>query len=57
VKETFHRSGRSKWADRAAMQQRQAEMAAAQAKIDANKAAIAAANKRFGDLCEYNILG
>jgi OmpA-OmpF porin, OOP family len=31
-------------------------MAAAQAKIDANKAAIAAANKRFGELGDYNIL-
>ena len=40
-----------------AMQQQQQQMAAAQAKIDANKAAIAAANKRFGELGDYNILG
>jgi outer membrane protein OmpA-like peptidoglycan-associated protein len=40
-----------------AMSQQQQEMAAAQAKIDANKAAIAAANKRFGELGDYNILG
>jgi OmpA-OmpF porin, OOP family len=41
----------------AALQQQQQEMAAAQAKIDANKAAIAEANKRFGELGDYNILG
>src|SRR5271165_5893818 len=41
----------------AQIQEQQQEMAAAQAKIDANKAAIAAANKRFGELGEYNILG
>jgi OOP family OmpA-OmpF porin len=40
-----------------AMTQQQQEMAAAQAKMDANKAAIAAANKRFGELGDYNILG
>ncbi len=39
------------------IQQQQQEMAAAQAKIDANKAAIATANKRFGELGDYNILG
>jgi OmpA-OmpF porin, OOP family len=39
------------------IQQQQQEMAAAQAKIDANKAAIAEANKRFGELGDYNILG
>jgi OOP family OmpA-OmpF porin len=38
-------------------QQQQQEMAGAQAKIDANNAAIAAANKRFGELGDYNILG
>jgi OOP family OmpA-OmpF porin len=37
----------------AEQQQQQAE----EAKIAANKAAIAAANKRFGELGEYNILG
>jgi OOP family OmpA-OmpF porin len=31
-------------------------MAEAQAKIDANKAAIAEANKRFGQLDDYNIM-
>jgi OmpA-OmpF porin, OOP family len=39
------------------IQQQKQEMAAAQTKIDANKAAIAAANKRFGELGDYNILG
>jgi outer membrane protein OmpA-like peptidoglycan-associated protein len=38
------------------MQEQQQQMAAAQAKIDANKAAIEAANKRFGQLDDYNIL-
>lgn len=37
-------------------QQQQAEMTAEQAKIAANKAAIAAANKRFGELGDYNIM-
>jgi OOP family OmpA-OmpF porin len=41
----------------ATLQQQQQETAAAQAKIDANKAAIAEANKRFGELGDYNILG
>jgi outer membrane protein OmpA-like peptidoglycan-associated protein len=41
----------------AALQQQQQAMAAAQAKIDANKAAIAEDNKRFGELGDYNILG
>jgi|SRR5450432_2934031 OmpA-OmpF porin, OOP family len=35
----------------------QQEIAANQAKIAANQAEIAAANKRFGELGEYNILG
>lgn len=35
----------------------QQEIAASQAKIAANQAMIAAANKRFGELGEYNILG
>lgn len=38
------------------MQEQQQQMAAAQAKIDANKAAIEDANKRFGQLDDYNIL-
>jgi outer membrane protein OmpA-like peptidoglycan-associated protein len=38
------------------MQEQQQKMAEAQAKIDANKAAIAEANKRFGQLDDYNIL-
>jgi len=41
----------------AAMQQQQAQLNAEQQKIADNKAAIAAANKRFGELGEYNILG
>lgn len=35
----------------------QQEIAASQAKIAANQAEIAAANKRFGELGEYNIMG
>jgi len=35
----------------------QQEIAANQAKVAANQAAITAANKRFGELGEYNILG
>jgi outer membrane protein OmpA-like peptidoglycan-associated protein len=38
------------------MQEQQQQMALAQEKIDANKAAIEAANKRFGQLDDYNIL-
>jgi outer membrane protein OmpA-like peptidoglycan-associated protein len=38
------------------MQEQQEQMAVAQAKIDANKAAIEAANKRFGQLDDFNIL-
>lgn len=38
------------------MQEQQQQMAEAQEKIDANKAAIEAANKRFGQLDDYNIL-
>jgi OOP family OmpA-OmpF porin len=41
----------------AAMQQQQSQLNAEQQKIAANKAAIADANKRFGELGEYNILG
>ena len=41
----------------AAMQRQQAQLTAEQQKIAANKAAIADANKRFGELGEYNILG
>ena len=39
-----------------AMQQQQQEMAKAQAETAANKAAIEEANKRFGQLDDYNIL-
>jgi outer membrane protein OmpA-like peptidoglycan-associated protein len=38
-----------------AMKQQQQQMAAADAKIAAEKAAIAAVNKRFGELADYNI--
>jgi OOP family OmpA-OmpF porin len=38
------------------MQQQQQQLTQQQEKIDANKAAIAAANKRFGQLDDYNIL-
>ncbi len=39
-----------------AMQEQQQQMAQAQAKIDANKAAIETANKRFGQLDDFNIM-
>jgi OOP family OmpA-OmpF porin len=39
-----------------AMQEQQQQMAEAQEKIDANKSAIEAANKRFGQLDDYNIM-
>jgi outer membrane protein OmpA-like peptidoglycan-associated protein len=38
------------------MQEQQQQMKEAQDKIDANKAAIEAANKRFGQLDDYNIM-
>ena len=41
----------------AALTAEQQQQAAEAAKIAANKAAIAAANKRFGELDEYNIMG
>jgi len=41
--------------EKQAQQQQQAELTAEQAKIAANKAAIAAVNKRFGELADYNI--
>ena len=40
-----------------ALQQQQQQLTAEQQKIAANQAAIVAANKRFGELGEYNILG
>ena len=39
------------------LQQQEQQLQAAQARSAANKAAIAAANKRFGELGEYNIMG
>jgi OOP family OmpA-OmpF porin len=39
------------------LQQQQAQLTEEQQNIAANKAAIAAANKRFGELADYNILG
>jgi outer membrane protein OmpA-like peptidoglycan-associated protein len=39
-----------------AMQEQQQQMAVAQAKIDANRAAVEEANKRFGQLDDYNIM-
>ncbi len=38
------------------IQQQQQQMALAQEKIEANKAAVAAANKRFGQLDDFNIM-
>jgi OOP family OmpA-OmpF porin len=42
--------------DEQSVQQEQAQLAEEQEKIAANKAAIVAANKRFGELTDYNIL-
>lgn len=39
------------------LQQQQAQLSEEQQKAAANKAAIEAANKRFGELADYNILG
>jgi OOP family OmpA-OmpF porin len=44
-------------ADQEKLQQQQQELKAEEEKTAANKAAIAAANKRFGELGDYNILG
>jgi OmpA-OmpF porin, OOP family len=44
-------------ADQKKLQQQQQELQAEEQKTAANKAAIAAANKRFGELGDYNILG
>jgi OmpA-OmpF porin, OOP family len=44
-------------ADQQKLQQQQQDLQAEEAKTAANKAAIAAANKRFGELGDYNILG
>jgi len=41
----------------AALQQQEQQITAEQQKVAANKAAIAAANKRFGEMGDYNILG
>ncbi len=43
-------------AQQAALAQQQAQLTAAQRKIEANKLAIAEANKRFGELGDYNIM-
>ena len=43
-------------ADQQKLQQQQQELQAEEAKTAGNKAAIAAANKRFGELGDYNIL-
>jgi len=44
-------------ADQQKIQRQQQELQEEEAKTAANKAAIAAANKRFGELGDYNILG
>lgn len=44
-------------ADQQKIQQQQQELQVEEQKTAANKAAIAAANKRFGELGDYNILG
>jgi OOP family OmpA-OmpF porin len=56
VKEQVQQSQQELAAQQAALQRQQQEMAGAQARIDANKAAVEAANKRFGQLDDYNIM-
>ena len=56
AKEQLQQSQQELEQQKAALQQQQQQMTEAEAKIAANKAAIKAANKRFGQLDEYNIL-
>jgi outer membrane protein OmpA-like peptidoglycan-associated protein len=55
-KEALERQEQAMQQQQQQMQQQQQQMAAAQAKIEANKAAIAIANQRFGQLDDYNIM-
>jgi OOP family OmpA-OmpF porin len=55
--EAQHADQKALAAQQAALNAQQAQLNAEDQKIAKNKAAIAAANKRFGELGEYNILG
>ena len=56
AKEQIKQSQQELEQQRAALQQQQQQMTESEAKIAANKANIEAANKRFGQLDDYNIL-
>jgi len=56
AKEQIQQSQQELEQQRAALQQQQQQMTESEAKIAANKANIEAANKRFGQLDDYNIL-
>ena len=56
AKEQIQQSQEELEQQKAALERQQHQMAEAQAKIDVNKAAIEAANKRFGQLDDYNIM-
>jgi OmpA-OmpF porin, OOP family len=57
IQQTEEQLAQQKAATQAALQAQQAQLTEEQQKIAANKAAIAADNKRFGELTDYNILG
>ena len=56
AKEQIQQSQQELEEQKAALQQQQQQMTESEAKVAANKAAIEAANKRFGQLHDYNIL-
>ena len=56
AKEQIQQSQQELEQQKAALQQQQQRMSESEAKVAANKAAIEAANKRFGQLDDYNIL-
>jgi OOP family OmpA-OmpF porin len=57
TKQQVQQSQQQIQADQQKIQQQQQELQEEEQKTAANKAAIAAANKRFGELGDYNILG
>jgi outer membrane protein OmpA-like peptidoglycan-associated protein len=56
AKEQIQQSQEELAQQKAALERQQQEIAEAQAKVENNKAAIEAANKRFGQLDDYNIM-
>jgi OOP family OmpA-OmpF porin len=56
AKEQIQQSQQELEQQKAALQQQQQQMSESEARIAANKSAIEAANKRFGQLDDYNIL-